>query len=477
MASVDGLVSGIDVSSIVSQLIQVDGATQRRLKANVTSAQSEIKGYQSVNTKMAALQTAAEALSKAGGWTPTTATSSSTNVAVSSSATADQGSIGITVNRLASTRSVLSTAGVTKDQVVDPSTFTLPVDVLRDGKKVGTLAPVQGTISEIAEQINKAADLGVKAVAVRVGSGEYRLQLTSTTPGKAGAFELVAPTNAAPGTVPASSTNVEAGAWDVLSAGEDAELYLGDAAVPVYSATNTFADIIPGVTITAQKADPGTRVTIASGRDSGKVAEAMAALVEAANAALAEIGTQSKAGVVGTDGKLTGGGALNGDSTLRGLQSQIMNAVTSALGGGASASSLGVQSTRDGRITFAKDKFLAAYEADPRSVQNLVAPTTTPRPDGTDPATADTRVGLAERLRSVAKLATAASTGSLSAAVDGRNASIKDLNNRIEDWDDRLAAKKARYQSYYARLETALGSLQTQSTWLSGQLSGLNSNR
>jgi len=41
---------------------------------------------------------------------------------------------------------------------------------------------------------------------------------------------------------------------------------------------------------------------------------------------------------------------------------------------------------------------------------------------------------------------------------------------QIADWDDRLASREALLKTQYANLETALGKLKDQSTWLAGQL-------
>ncbi|MFB9376589.1 flagellar filament capping protein FliD [Kineococcus gynurae] len=463
MAAVDGLVSGIDVTSIVSQLVKVDAATQDRLKTNVSTAQNEIKGYQAVNTKMAALKTAVEGLTKAGGWSPVTAKSSSDAVAVAATGTADQGSISFRVNSLASPKSILSNVSAGASDVVDPNSLGLPVDVYRNGSKVGSISPTSGTLSEIAASINTADSMGVKAVAIRISADQYRLQITSTNSGTAGDFQLKK----------ADGTDAEAGKFDAISSATDAELLLGSGGVSVKSSTNTFPDLIPGVTVTASKADPAATVTVSSARDSGKLGDAMKAVVDAANAALTEIGNQTKAGVVGSDGKLSGSGALMGDSTLRGLQTQILSAVSGAFGGGTSGATVGLQTNRSGTLDFDRTKFVAAFEADPKGIQALLNPTTTPRPAGADLSTPDTRSGLLERLGSVATAATKSGIGSLATAIDGRNSTVKDLTDRISDWDDRLAAKKTAYQSYYTRLETALGSLKSQGSWLSSQLSAL----
>ena len=75
-ASISGLASGLDTATIISQLMQLEAIPQNRLKTQVTTHESAITKLQDLNTKIAALFTKAEALSKAAGWSPLTATSS-----------------------------------------------------------------------------------------------------------------------------------------------------------------------------------------------------------------------------------------------------------------------------------------------------------------------------------------------------------------------------------------------------------------
>ncbi|WP_432507169.1 flagellar filament capping protein FliD [Kineococcus arenarius] len=498
MASVDGLVSGMDTTSIIAQLIAVDSAPKTRLQSSVSAAQLKVSAYQSVNSKLSALQTATDNLQKATTWTPAKATSSNSAVTVTAGSTATPGTLSIEVTNPASARSVVSPVFTLTDGKVDPTAAPLsyPLDVVRSDGSYVTLQPSSGTLSEVVDAINEAEGFGIKAVAIRVGADaqgnpSYRLQITSTETGAENNFKLVPHGTRAVSDVSnplklqnltpvesfggVSETTDPTKALTELSKALDAAVSLGGSpAVVIKSPTNTFTDVMPGVNVTVSTAtEAGKPATVTVGRDSDAVASAVQSLVDAANAALKDITLQSRAGVVGSDGSVTGGGTLRGDSTLRALKSQILSAVTSALGSTqASAATFGLETTRDGTLTFDKTKFLEAYAKDPTGVQALVS--------GEAAGSAGDR-GVVERLREVTvgaigdlKLSSAA-TGTLTSVIDGQNSSIKDLTSRIADWDTRLAAKKERYQKYYGALETALGKLQSQSTWLAGQLGSLPS--
>ena len=56
--TVDGLVSGMNTSQVISQLMQLAAQPQTNLKNAVTKENAVISAYQSVNSRLAALQTA-----------------------------------------------------------------------------------------------------------------------------------------------------------------------------------------------------------------------------------------------------------------------------------------------------------------------------------------------------------------------------------------------------------------------------------
>jgi flagellar hook-associated protein 2 len=112
-SSIDGLVSGLDTTSLINQLMAAERAPQDRLKAQVTRAQNVIKAYQALNTRLAAVRDAGAALADATGWNVMKGSSSTPTVAtVTTGASALSGSLSFTVNRLATAASMVSTGTV-----------------------------------------------------------------------------------------------------------------------------------------------------------------------------------------------------------------------------------------------------------------------------------------------------------------------------------------------------------------------------
>lgn len=451
--TVDGLVSGLDTTGIISQLMQLQAVPQNRLKTALSTEQGALSALQSVNTRFAGLQTAAEKLQQAATWGAAKATSSSSSVTATAAPGALSGSVTFSVSQLATAQSSISTQIFTS--LTDPSAITDPGLELHLGSGAGAKTvpintPSDGSLQSLVNAINGTKNAGVRAAAVQVAPGQYRLQLTATSTGAANNFSLARADGQ-----PLSSLSFT----DVTSA-QDAVLHVGDPAAgyDITSASNTIEGVMPGVTlkVTSKVSD----VTINVDADSDAVAAAVQGLVDAANLALTGIQNVSSQGVLGSDGKRTGAGALAGDGLMRQLTSQLVSKVTSGVGG-QSLTSVGIGVNKDGLVTFDKSKFVAAWGSNPTGTQ---AAFTTATSGGT---------GFADSIQAFAK-DTSSSTGTIAGAVKGRQSTIDDLTDRISDWDVRLASRKDALQRQYSALEIALGKLKSQSTWLAGQINQMS---
>src|SRR3954447_21996047 len=101
--SIDGLVSGMNTTDLVNQLMQAEALPQTMLKNKVTTQNKVVTAYQNINTKMAALATAAKALGGADAWGAMKATSSSDAAVVTARAGASSGSLSFKVESVATT--------------------------------------------------------------------------------------------------------------------------------------------------------------------------------------------------------------------------------------------------------------------------------------------------------------------------------------------------------------------------------------
>jgi len=456
-----GLISGIDYSTMIDQLMQVEANPQTLLKNQLTSVKADAAAYRAVNTRFDALRTAAAALTDASAWTAVKATSSNTTVAATAGATAVGGSVSFSVQQLATAHSMISdTTWTGTDQQFGSSSFSFT------NTKTGTVTAIPitttnttgPTLADAVAAIN-ASDKGLTASAVKVKDGEYRLQVTAKATGANAGFSVG-------GT----------GTWSTVTTGKDAELKLGEGGLSVYSDTNTFTGLMADTTITVSKT--GESATVAVAKDPSSVATKVKSLVDAANSLLDSVSSYTDAD---SDAAI-----LKGDSTLRGLSNQILEVVSRGfLGtvpstfGGTSASTIGIQLTKDGRFTFDSAAFTAKLSSDPATVKDLFTKknTVSAGVDGISGNADDVTspVGFAAKLEALAKGASDTTTGSLVLIAKSEDSLAKDLQARIDDWDTRLALRKDSLTRQFTAMETALGTLQNQSSWLSSQIAGLPS--
>jgi flagellar hook-associated protein 2 len=451
-ATVDGLVSGMQTTSVIAGLMQVEAAPQTALKGKVSTQQKVVGSYQSINTKMSGLLSAAKALNAPTAWKAATATSSSDSVLATTNATGNNqtGSVTFRVKQLAASESRVYSSGsvaATSDSITSASS----IDITNTATGVTKSLPITDTsLKGVVDAINGSSDIGVKATAIQTAPGKYTLQITSAATGAASAFSI--------GGVDGLGADVAA------TEGSDAILTVGTTnAFEISSSSNTFKGLMDGLTVTAKSktADTDPPVTVGVSSDTDGVAAKVQAMVDAANAALTEISAQTQ----NSSGNVPAG-ALAGNSSMQMLASSILQTVSGGAGGLGSLKDVGVELTRDGQLTFDKTKFTAALNADPIKTQSYFNGTTDIDGDGIKDGLADKMVGMADK-------ATQSNTGTLAQLITSGNSAITDLTDRISDWDVRLQQRQETLQRQFTAMETALGSLKNQSSWLSGQLASL----
>ena len=305
------------------------------------------------------------------------------------------------------------------------------------------------TLAETAQAINNAK-AGVTATAVQVSPGNYRLQLSSTTTGAASELMLD------------GDSLASLGSLQGMTHGEDAMLTVGSASsgasYAITRPSNTITELLPGVTLNLVKADPASEVTIDIARDPDAVAARVSGMVEALNSVL----SQTKA-LTSFDPGLKKGSMLMGDGMVRRLTSDVLSAATDAtvVGTLTLPSSVGISVTREGALTFDKAKFLEAYAKDPKAVEALVGKGTAASP------------GIAGRVEELAARATRSGDGTITSTMSARDNEIKGLGERITAWDSRLATREAALRRQFSAMESAMGQMRSQGSWLTSQLAAL----
>lgn len=355
--SINGLVSGLDTDAIIKAMIAVERNPQTLLNQRKTKLQATVDAYTSIRTRLTALDTAANALRRPADWQARTATASSTDVTVSAATGAQVGSLSFQVTSLAARHTTRSgnTIAATTDVIASGGSISITKGSGTQNLSVGT-----GTLAEVVNAIN-TSDLGLSAAAVNTGSG-FRLQVTSRASGAANTFSI------------SSGLDAGVGGMVVASAGADAALTIGSGpgAYSVTSSSNTFSELLPGLTITARQISTApVDITVADDVDS--MVTKVQSLVDAINAVRTEVDTRTS-----FNAERNQAASLVGDPTARRLTQELVRSVTDAVAGNSigSAGIAGVSIDRFGKVTFDQSKFKMVYETNPAAVQSLFSQST-----------------------------------------------------------------------------------------------------
>jgi flagellar hook-associated protein 2 len=387
--SVPGLGSNLDVNSIVSQLMAIEQRPLLLLDAKEADYQAQLSAYGQLRGALSALQTAVNGLADLTRFQARSASVGDGTV-LSASATpgATAATYEIAVTQLAQQQSVSSTGqaslsaplGSGATTVLTFQFGTISGGTLSNGVYTGatftqngsiatgtvTIDASNNTLQGIRDAIN-AADIGVTASILNVGGSDpYRLVLQSNSGGSAGSLQIGVSGDA---TLESLLAYDPAGTQNLTQTvvGQDAQLTVNGLAVS--SGSNRLTDVIEGVTLSLAKLGT-TSVTI--GQDSAGAQQAVQAFVKAYNDLNTLLGDLTR-----FDAETQSRGVLTGDSAARTIQSQLRNALSSALTGSGDSlrvlSQVGVSFQKDGSLALDSGKLAQAIATDSAAVARLFA--------------------------------------------------------------------------------------------------------
>jgi flagellar hook-associated protein 2 len=190
---VSGLSSGFDWSSMIDQLMQVEQKKVDLVGNQQTTYKNQLSEWQSFNTQLLSLKTAADALKDPEDFSvySSNMTSDSSTVdasdllSVSTSSLSSKGSYTINVSSLATAQKLSSRPFSSSADALGAS---YAGDLLINGVAVSINAT--DSLADVRDKINNAnagtAATGVSATIVSYGANDYRLTLTSDTTGEDG---------------------------------------------------------------------------------------------------------------------------------------------------------------------------------------------------------------------------------------------------------------------------------------------------
>ncbi|BBI98786.1 hypothetical protein FGKAn22_04790 [Ferrigenium kumadai] len=389
MATTSATSSGnLDVNGIVNQLMTVERQPIAKLNTREASYQAKVSAYGSVKGALAGFQTALQGLNSVSKYQSLTATPSDTTVfSASATSSAVAGTYSLDVTSLAQAQKLVA-AGQTSSTAAIGSgaatTVTFDFGTISggafnagtgkytgasylsngSGTKSITIDSSNNSLQGISNAIN-AAQLGVTATVVNDGSGTpYRLALSSSNNGVSNSLKISVSGDAAISSLLAHDPANNAGQSlaETVTA-QNANFKVNG--VTVTKTSNTVSDVIPGVTLNLNKVTTSA-ATLTVARDSAAVSGSISSFVKAYN----DLNTMLKA-VSSYDAANKRGAILQGDSTVRALQSQLRSMlstpVTGTTGAVTSLSNIGVSFQKDGTLALDQaklDKVIASNFSD-----------------------------------------------------------------------------------------------------------------
>lgn len=462
--STPGIGSGLDVQSIVSQLVALEKAPLRPLQTQATSFQTKLSTYGTIKSQVAALGDAAAKLSTNGGWNAVTATSSNpTAIGVTAASGAMATSLTLEVQQLAKAQSTASTAVATGANL-GSGTMTIELGSWGSGAFVAggaaavnvTINPGEETLAQIAAKINDAG-AGVSATVLRDASGE-RLLMRSSATGEESAFRI--------SVTDGDGNNTDANglsrlAFDTANPAGMARTQVGQNAlatvngVSISSASNRLSDTLPGLTLQLSQTTTAP-VEIGVSADLEAAKKNLQGFVDAYNALNTTLANATR-----YDAGTKTAGVLQGDSTAVGLQNALRGMMRSVTASSpfTNLSDIGIGAATGGALTINNSKLDAALS----NLDGIKALFTT---TSTDP----TARGFGLKVKAFAD-GLINSDGLVSNKTAGIQASIKRNGIEQDRINDRAARAEVRLLAQYNAMDAAVGRLNGLSSFVNQQVS------
>jgi len=464
--------SGYDFSAIVDMMVNNYSLPLNQMEQKKGILETKKNAWRDINTRLSALENTLDKLRQSTTWSATSSSSSNTEILnVTSIPGTVKGSYSIKVLEVA----VAQTAASSTVDVEESSSSTVIAEGsfrIAIGDKVEDINVEDGaSLDSIAESINNAK-VGVNASVIKVDGG-YRLALLSTDTGT----ENAATFSDIDGNVLESLGVLSTGVLNVTQEANDASIEINGIS-QITSSSNTITSAIPGMTLNLSKEAPDTTVVVKVSADYTDAQKAVQAFVDQYNSAMTFVENKLD---YDKDTKIKGD--LFGDPILQGIQSRLRSMVSGAMNNPTGPfnilADIGITTSADNfgksaKLEFDTSKFNEALAENPDSVANLLGASS----GGVSPVTESTEEQAAQGLANILKEYVRPMVmyqGTLDKTNNNYEKQLDDLKTEMESFTDRIAQYAERTRLRFTALETQLAGLSSQSEWLNGQITAMNS--
>lgn len=468
-----GLGSGLDVNSIVTQLMALERKPIELLDQTKSKVEAQLSGLGKLQSGLSAVRDAASRLTTGSAWSPTTVTSTD-QAAVSgiSTGSTPPGNYAVEVRRLASAQSLTSATIPGPTTVVGTGTltfeigewFTNPPDFTPNAGASSVsiaITEADNTLERIRDRINEA-DAGVSASIVNDATGS-RLALRSMETGQTNGFRITVDDADGNGSDAlglsrlAYDANASSNPMTRTQTAANADLSINN--IPISSASNTLTDVLDGMTVRVSRVTTAP-VELSVNRDTEAVKKSITEFATAYNSLMNLMREQT---AYNESSKTAG--ALQGDRTAVGLMSKLRTMVGGSSGANETFTRLadvGLEPQRDGTLKVNTTKLDSAVgRLD--DLRNFFS-------RDEEGAASD---GFGTMLRQFAALQIGAE-GNVTSRTESAQARLDSIKSRTSNLEERLTQKEKNLRAQYTRLDSNMAALSGLQSYISQQVAQWN---
>ena len=362
-----GIGSGLDVESLVSQLVSADiTPAATRLSIKEARYQAEISAFGTLKSAVSTFKgTIAGVNSISTYQSKSSSTSLSDKVQVSATSEAANGSYNVEVSALAEAQSLVADATFSDlTSIVGTGTLTLT--------SAGVVTSIvinssNNTLAGLADAINESD--GPANASVVFDGTDYRLTLVAKDTGTANSVSFSVSDDDGDDTDAAGLSRLASGNLNETNAAVDAALKING--LDVVSATNSVTEAIEGVTLTLKgTTDAGTSAAISVSDNTSAITSAVNGFIDGYNELVATLDQLSA-----YDPDLQSASALTGDATLRSIlrsiRSNLNDEIVNVVSRSNSLVDLGITTDAAGKLKLNSETLSAVIESNPLDVATV----------------------------------------------------------------------------------------------------------
>lgn len=331
-----GTASGIDTSALVDAAYSAKTAAADKIDLQVQNNENIISSYSQLQTlsnnlisslstlRAAYLSDDSSVYSQLTSYLSSSdGTEASNYMSVNVDSGASKGTYTVNVEQLATAMKISSSAQSGKTTALDMSgVFSLSA---ADGTAADITVTSDMSLQDIADAINaQSATTGVGANIVKTSDSSYTLVLTGTDTG-----EVISASAVSGGDVLQSLgvTDSSGNFANIVQDAQDAKILFDGQEVT--SSSNTFSDVVNGLSITIGNSSPGKTVTVDVDYDYSQTKSAIEDFITAYNNLRDYITTNQQ---VNSDGSIPDSAVLHNDSIMEAIDSQLSSILDGSFG-------------------------------------------------------------------------------------------------------------------------------------------------